>query len=390
MRPHPWTRAPAPSPPDAPFMSHHNASRPAADLSAARRILHHPAPGLDCLGHRSRGIAALAEALKPLVADRRAGLPYVVPDLTLSRGEADSLKIATDEDLFGGVVPHQVVGGKAIVHGLASPSCAAPEGWSADFAQAMMAHALPGFSAFTKGDARTALYRLLAHGPVRLKPAWADGGHQQHVVRDAVNAEAVIAMMPEDCLAACGVVLEINLSDVTTFSVGRVRVGDHEIAYVGTQHTTQDNEGGLAYGGSRLLCARGGFSAFATANLDPHMKQALEQARAFDSAADRHFPGFFASRRNYDVAIGRDARGTLRAGVLEQSWRIGGASGAEIAALRAFAGDDDLSFVVASCHEVYGRAESPPEEADVYYDADDPEVGNLTKYAVIESRSHAQ
>lgn len=384
MRPNPWMTTPMPM--RSPY--------PGPGLSAAPDrtggVVHHPSAGLDRLGHRSRSVAALAEVLGPLVAGARRGRPYVVPDLTLIGEEAVALNIAGEDDVFGGVAPHPVVAGKAIVHGLPSPGCAHPQGWSADFARDMVSHALPGFSAFSKGDARTALYRLLAHGPVRLKPAWADGGLQQHVVRDAVDAETIIAMMPDDHLAACGVVLETNLSDVTTFSVGRVRVGNHEIAYVGTQHVTRDNEGREAYGGSRLLCARGGFSAFSRATLSPQMSQALDQARAFDSAADRHFAGFFASRRNYDVAIGRDARGTLRSGVLEQSWRIGGASGAEIAALQAFAGDDELRFVVASCHEIYGRAESPPEEAHVYYDADDSEVGNLTKYALVESRSHAE
>ncbi len=384
MRPHPLT---------SPSMPSRTASRPASDLAAGgRRIVHHPAPGLDHAGHRSRSVAALAQALASFTTTREgsAARPYVVPDLTLLQADAQSLKITTDDDLFGGVVPQLVVGGKAIVHPLPSPGSPRPEGWSLAFAQDMMAHALPGFSAFTKADARTALYRLLPHGPVRLKPAWADGGHEQHVAGDAGDAEAAIARMPEDCLSACGLVLETNLSEVTTFSVGRVRVGDHSIAYVGTQHATTDNEGQQVYGGSRLLCARGGFSAFSRTTLSPQMSQALEQARAFDAAADRHFAGFFASRRNYDVAIGRDARGTLRSGVLEQSWRIGGASGAEIAALRAFAGDDELRFVVASCHEVYGRAESPPEEAHVYYDADDSEVGPLTKYARVESRSHAE
>lgn len=385
MRLTPWTSLFRPSRPPI-------STGPAPERTAGRRgIRHHPCEGLPRFGHRSRSVAALAEGLAPLVGSREGGGgPYLVPDRTLGAQEAQGLGVRDADDLFGGVVPHEVVGGKAIVHPLPSPGCAFPRGWSSDFAQEMLPHALPGFSAFTKGDARTALYRLLVHGPVRLKPAWADGGQQQHVVRDAVDAEAVIALMPEDSLAACGVVLEANLSDVTTFSVGRVHVGAHEIAYVGTQHGTQDNEGNLAYGGSRLLCARGGFSTFSRAVLSPEMSRALAQARAFDAAADRHFAGFFASRRNYDVAIGRDARGTLRSGVLEQSWRIGGASGAEVAALRAFAGDDDLRFVVASCHEIYGRAETPPEEADVYYDADDPEVGTLTKYARVESRSHAQ
>ena len=43
------------------------------------------------------------------------------------------------------------------------------------------------------------------------------------------------------------------------------------------------------------------------------------------------FPGLFASRCNYDVVTGADGVGKHHSGVLEQSWRAGGASGAEIA-----------------------------------------------------------
>lgn len=44
-----------------------------------------------------------------------------------------------------------------------------------------------------------------------------------------------------------------------------------------------------------------------------------------DAAALDCFPGFFASRRNYHIGQGRDAKGRFKSGVLEQSWRIGGA-----------------------------------------------------------------
>ena len=72
------------------------------------------------------------------------------------------------------------------------------------------------------------------------------------------------------------------------------------------------------------------------------MRQAIEYARIFDTAAAIFFPGCFASRRNYDIAQGRDGNGRERFGVLEQSWRVGGASSAEIAALEAFRADPGL------------------------------------------------
>ena len=77
----------------------------------------------------------------------------------------------TEDDLFGGVVPHPFVATKAITHPLVEPDAAAPEGWSHGFARRVRSVVLPGFTAFTLQDARKAGLRLLERGPVRLKPA---------------------------------------------------------------------------------------------------------------------------------------------------------------------------------------------------------------------------
>jgi hypothetical protein len=98
------------------------------------------------------------------------------------------------------------------------------------------------------------------------------------------------------------------------------------------------------------------------------------------------FPGLFASRRNYDVAQGLDAGGRRRCGVLEQSWRAGGASGAEVAALEAFRAEPALRAVRASTGEFYGERETPPPpHATVYFRGVDERVGPITKYAVVEA-----
>jgi hypothetical protein len=92
---------------------------------------------------------------------------------------------------------------------------------------------------------------------------------------------------------------------------------------------------------------------------------------------------FFASRRNYDVIAGRDRDGIQRVGVLEQSWRIGGASPAELLALRAFAAQPGLQRLRAACREVHGDA-TPPAHAAVCYHGDDPGLGALLKNATVE------
>src|SRR5215475_8869595 len=103
-------------------------------------------------------------------ADRPTGRVYFVPSATIVGGAAaNALGVRTEDDLFGGVVPHPFVATKAITHPLVEPDAAAPEGWSHGFARRIRSVVLAGFTAFTLPDARKAGLRLLEHGPVRLK-----------------------------------------------------------------------------------------------------------------------------------------------------------------------------------------------------------------------------
>jgi hypothetical protein len=186
-------------------------------------------------------------------------------------------------------------------------------------------------------------------------------------------------------MPSAGLVLEENLTNVSTFSVGQVRVADLTATYYGRQRLTSDNTGDEVYGGSDLVVVRGDFDALTQVPLPESIRIAVEQARAYD-AATSVFSGMFASRRNYDVAQGTNAQGQWRSGVLEQSWRVGGATGAEIAALEAFRADRGLLVVRASTFEIYGPSEPPPPHATVYFRGVDEHVGLLTKYAVV--RAH--
>ena len=130
--------------------------------------------------------------------------------------------------------------------------------------------------------------------------------------------------------------------------------------------------------------ARGDFDALLQLSFPSEIRLAVEQARVFHQRGRACFPGFFASRINYDVAQGRDGAGRWRSGVLEQSWRVGGASGAEIAALEVFQDQPERRTVNASCFEVYGDDVVPPPNATVYFSGVDDHVGPITKYTVAE------
>jgi hypothetical protein len=315
---------------------------------------------------------------------RYDGQPYFVPSDTLTSPDAAKLHIDDAHDLFGGVVPTAFAATKTITHPLVDDDAEAPEGWSAAFTRLVENSVLPGFSAFRPEDVLRAGRILLERGAVRIKLATGIAGLGQWVAHDVAELEAIIASIDSNEITHAGVVIEQNLTSVETKSVGHIEAAGLEVTYCGEQRLTKNNSGIEVYGGSRLRFVRGDFDALLSLALPSDMQLAIAQARVYDDAADACFHGFFASRRNYDIAQGTDTRGQHRSGVLEPSWRLGGASGAEIAALEAFRAEPSLRSVDAVSVEVYGDNPSVPEGAAIYFRGVDPHVGPLTKYTMIE------
>lgn len=310
---------------------------------------------------------------------------YFVPNDTLAdMREAQALGITGPHDLFGGVVPYPFVLTKAITHPLVHADAARPAGWSNDFAAHVAGAVLTGFTAFSREDARAAGCALLRLGAVRVKPVRATGGRGQHVVGDADALLRCLDDMDDAELATHGVVLEENLTDPVTFSVGQVVVGGLTATYHGTQCLTRDRHGEPVYGGSDLWLVRGGFDALLATRPPFDVRLAIDQARLYHDAVVDCFPGFFTSRLNYDVARGRGPLGQWRSGVLEQSWRVGGATGAELAALELFHRHPERDRVHVRCVEVHGDPGVLPPDAVIYYQGEVPNVGMLTKYTRID------
>ncbi|MBK3915951.1 DUF3182 family protein [Pseudomonas stutzeri] len=344
--------------------------------------------------------AALAERLAALLGltyggdydptRRYEAQPYLVPSGTVvGLREAQALGLCGESDLFGGVVPQAFVETKAITHPLIRPDAAAPVGWSRDFSTQVKGSVLAGYSVFSLEDARDAGRRLLHEGSVRIKPVRATGGRGQQRVDDSDALDQALFALDEQELAEYGLVLEAHLEHVTTFSVGQVRVGGRLASYYGTQRLTEDNAGNEVYGGSDLVVVDGDFEALLALDLTETTRLAVSQAQVYDEAASACYRNFFASRRNYDIAKGIDGRGQPRSGVLEQSWRIGGASSAEIAALELFRQGTGARVVRASSLEIYGRERPAPAGATILYQGQDEEVGFVTKCVVVEQYGDA-
>lgn len=347
------------------------------------------------LARKVADIAGLAYAGPYAAPDARQPAPYLVPAQTLvGRELATELGLRDEGDLFGGVVPYAFVATKAITHGLVEPGAAAPQGWSEAFVQRVVGATLPGFTAFTLGDARIAAMRLLALGPVRLKEPEGIGGLGQRVVDDERGLDEALAAMAPDRVETHGLVLERDLDAPRTYSVGQVEVAGLRASYCGTQGLTDNNRGQKVYGGSTLTVVRGGFEALLQHPFDGRTLAAVRAAMVYHEAALACYGGaggMVLSRCNYDIAFGAPAgsagHGQVLGGVLEQSWRVGGATGAELAALAALRADPGRTRVVASTHEVYGRDVRVPDGAEIYFQGEDRHVGPLTKYARLEPES---
>ncbi|KHL74666.1 hypothetical protein PpSQ1_09260 [Pseudomonas putida] len=331
------------------------------------------------------GCARVAPDLPPKAADRY----YYLPTETLIDPQRYALVgIRTEHDLFGGLVSHPYMATKAISHPLPA-NATFPQGWTDDFARQASDALLCGYTVFSKADARRAAQLLLRDGAVRLKPVLASAGRGQQVIVQLDELEPLLANIDDQDLALWGLVLEEDLSEVETFSVGQVRVAGLTCSYLGTQQLTQDHQGTEVYGGSDLLVARGDYQSLLQLPLEDHLRLAINQALTYEHAAEQHFPGFIASRRNYDIARGKNPKGHLRSGVLEQSWRLGGASSAELLALQAFADDPALQRVRASTHEIFGTPNLPT-DATLFYQGNDSELGQFCKYARIREHGHSE
>jgi len=355
-------------------------------------VLHCERDDVFLRGHEACTLTHVARRLAELIGcafagrhDRRRRYPgklFVFAVDPLLPEQARALGVTGAADVFGSVIPHAVVGTKAITHELVHPRAARPAGWSAEFTARVREAVLPGYTVFSKRAARTAGARLLAGGAVRAKDPRGAGSRGQTVLDRPRDLDKLLEGWDGDALARHGLVLERNLARVRCRSVGQVSVGPLVMSYHGEQRETTDNEGRAAYGGSDLVCVRGGWDALERLDLASDVRHAVAQARVYDTAAAL-FPGFVASRRNYDVGQGVDADGRAYAGVFEASWRPGGASGAEIAALQAFAADPAVERVEVSTVERHGEEHEPPLEACVHFNGVDPSSGPALRYTHV-------
>lgn len=315
---------------------------------------------------------------------RRESGSYFVPHKTLVGIEvADQLGIHSPDDLFGGIVPYPYQAAKALTHQLVPGATSVPDGWSQEFANAVEGSVLNGYSAFSREDALLAGEHLLAEGPVRVKETLTSCGLGQTIIENPKDLAKAIDSIPSDEIQKFGVVIEENLhGEVATYSIGTTIVDGLQVSYIGKQRKTTNNSGQEEYGGSDLTLIRGGLDALRSLELDEDTKKAVEKVDQYDSATNL-IHDFVASRRNYDVIHGFNSKGEKRIGVLEPSFRIGGASSPEILATEIFLHNPEATIVKASSYHRFGERARVPADATVFFNGIDPEFGPMKIYAIV-------
>lgn len=314
---------------------------------------------------------------------------YMVSNHCLVQNDvAPNWRISGPEHIFGGVVPERFVSTKSIMHGLVKEMAHRPARWSSALERVAERCTLPGYTVFSLQDAHEAGTRLLALGHIRIKDPLANGGHSQWI---ATSTQEVYDILRRHCNETynwqAGLVMELNLSEATTRSVGHVQIGGHYMSYYGRQHHTINNAGESDYGGTDIVAMRGSFIDLFQSPLPFYLTHAVEMVMHFDEAVTEAFPDAIISRHNYDIIEGFDSRGIFRSGILEQSYRIGGASSAEVAAVYAFAEDPALVRVYASSKERYGGREIPS-GATIHFDGIDPDMGRMQVYTTIGKKAY--
>ncbi len=283
------------------------------------------------LGHGSHlgRTVSTRTGVNRLLADAKDGAPlFFLPHMTICGSDAWELPL-TRQNFYGGCVssPHQ--GTKVIMRRLVGPNAERPEGWNQEFAEAISRHAIPGFAVFDPESLREAVERVLDQcGRARIKLATGADGEGQFILENVSQSDEVIRRIEAICPLALGASVEADIVSPTLYGVCSEWIGGLQISFVGEytrDNTKPGREIGLGTCDEVVLGPLSALDLEPTRLADhPYIHRIVEIAADFDAQIELHLKGVLVTRRQHQFIVGEDARGTLRIGTLEQSWRRGG------------------------------------------------------------------
>lgn len=304
---------------------------------------------------------------------------FWVPHAPMTPEEAGALGITSKEQIFGAVV-EPLHAQKSVFHCPLPRATYVPAHFPLDFSRSVQVISAPGYTAFTPQDALLAFESLLqqGHSP-RFKNPTATAGLGQRVASNRQEAEAVIAAISGDVFRRFGVVIEANIpisvGQPHAFSSGWIELGGEEYTYVGTQSQGEKN----IYTGTRLHMVRGHEPPYV-----PDIPNAVTDHTTYLLGLLGLLDGLqIATRCNFNFV--KSMHDEVFA--VEPTFRIGGATGAELLAIGYLKDHPEEDQVVASTRFVYDQHEPLPAGAHRLYSGNDRIFGVREIFASLETES---
>lgn len=297
-------------------------------------------------------IVARTDEFAALIEDKKRGANLLLlPHMTLcDEGFASAFRLS-DCDIFGGAVsvPHHRT--KVIMHDLVDPQSPRPERWNAAFARLTARFSLPGYSAFSAADIRTATAMILQrHGTARIKLAHGSGGEGHFLASSPANADDAIDAMQAAGTLPDGCVVEPNLNDTRIYGLDHSRLAGKSFCSFNRVHCDYANPTHPKEIADDNFVVRGdvdGLWAKMAAWGLGRFKRVVDLAVLADRAAQTRLAGLIKTRAGYQIIDGTDDRGRRMTGVLEPGWRRGGASASLLVAAHLLTRDPEAHWVLA-------------------------------------------
>ncbi len=299
---------------------------------------------------------------------------YIVVSKSIDLKTARNLGIDSPADFYGLAVDSLPQVGKSILH--RTTSLKTPPFYNPNFADKVKDAVLPGFACFTKDDALKT-YQQFGHNgfDLRLKSPSESDGNGQYRIENIEHIEQLLSN-EDETISKEGIILEANLHQPKTISVGSATFGDQTISFLAHQkNDSPDQFGQSKYLGAKdITVVKGPLpELFNLPDLSGEEHLALKKAAKFD-AVYRQILNPLASRLSYDVVLGLDNHDKLLAGVTDITGRVGGTCPGLMIACLAMNNDPSIQTVFAEVTLNYDPAISLPEEQNSTLYIDHPSL----------------
>lgn len=293
-------------------------------------------------------IAAVAERIAgvldgSVVSLNEAGEnPYFMPFAAVHESLAHEKGITGDGDVYGGIVKALEHADKAILHELPTTGASHPLWYSRTFAKGVGEVVLPGFTSFSVEDTMQAFASMQDMGlTARFKDPSSTGGMGQFLVRSRNELEKAITPY-KDKIPEVGAVLEANLQNHETVTIGYVDMNGQSYSWYGRPYDVQHNDM-TRFGGNELTVAQGDIRNLMQYATNPSDRLAISQAgRVFDAYS---LLGSTIIRATLDAVQGIGSNGEFLSGITDPSLRPSASSAAEIRAVEAFIANPSAEVV---------------------------------------------